>query len=686
MASEQTGSRTLFEESFVECEIFCRFLIHISRSFNLSLTSNDVRALHAVELTKQYLQWANPPTPRHKEKAWIPEAPAPDLEETHAYILQWSQRFLDSRLQDQVNPLTGEPVPGESIIPPTKSEITRVARAFYQLFLCLVYCGFDLVDPKHEYQYDDDGISDECKLGNTLIYVIAETLNYLDLTIIYELLLDFMGDLTRPVISRIKSRTFSDVPPFRRISHAFNAEWYIMAALGPQGLWKFLFEFSLEEQKAICATSVGNGFVNPRSFIRRCSNMNTGGRTYPPFIRICRNELVIGVGDQGWWNFRSSLTDRRMVVWDDWRLKEWDYHLPMIKLPLYLPGQPPFRRFDCDLSTPTVPYEEHSMETYYREMLFPEMSKLEWGASEVEASASQKSILDLVRVSASCKPFLDLVGISTPDKPLLVGDVLGREIPVTPSSSQPVRTLLPLEVQGVILELAEYSQYATLRAVCRYWKAETWRILKSRYEEPFRPDKASLDGDPIAASRRFTPASQSDSPFLIHSALVDFTGYVRGRIDYSHYPSTLDIGKIYSEPDPDDPLVLLNTEHLRAAADYPIIIPNTENPQPLTYSICYGFGSLSQFDMHGGTRCLGAQDEALKLSKITTVKTFLGVFFQTSQNKPRLRSLPPDGQAVKRFSAQVVKTARLGFRISPIPGYVEINLKDPYLIYDDEGV
>lgn len=135
----------------------------------------------------------------------------------------------------------------------------------------------------------------------------------------------------------------------------------MVAALGPQGLWKFLFESSLEEQRANFANNVVNGYVNPRSFIRGTRRPNQFEGTYPPFIQICRDELVVGKGDRDWWNdcsTRTPLIDKTAVIWDDWRLKEWGYLFPTIKLPLYLPGQTPFHRFDCELSTSIVPYRE----------------------------------------------------------------------------------------------------------------------------------------------------------------------------------------------------------------------------------------------------------------------------------------------------------------------------------------
>ncbi|KAK6505686.1 hypothetical protein TWF481_007579 [Arthrobotrys musiformis] len=658
-ASTQAEPQALFDESFAECEIFCRFYIHISKSFGLSAVRNDVPAVLAAELTREYIGWANPPTPQHKLSVKIPEVPRSELEETHRYILKWSESFLASQLEDRITrqsdlPLEG-PVPEGSFVPPTHHETIRAARALYQLFLCLIYCQFNIVDPNEEYGYDDEMVTDNADLEDALTYAIVETFDYVDLTIIHELLLDYMGGVTRPVISRIRNRALPDVPPSTLISHVYNAEWYMMAALGPRGLWEFIFESSLEQQRGACATDVGNGFVYPRSFIREARNTTKFRNTYLPLVRICKDELIIGVGDSNWWGCSSTqvpIVDKTVVIWDDWRLKEWGYTFPMIKLPLYQPGQTPFHPFDCELSTPIIPFKECSKKYAFTQNLFPEVAKLEGPAPGTTGLTS--------------------------DEPLRVGDVLGKSIPVLPTLTHPIETFLPPEIQSLILELADYSQYPTLRAVCRSWKAETWRLLKNRYRDPFSLSEMRFeDGFPYLG-QRLVPASPSEFPFLIHSALIGFTGYVRGKLNYSSYTPIVEFGRIYSKPEPDDPIILSSTEELRAAADYPFIIPNTENPGPLTHSL-YGKVNAGRVRYHNYHDRIAFGGMTLPLSKIMTVKAFLGSHFSRSGHHPKLRLLPLDGQPVERFLVQVARVVESG-SVDHTHGCIGITLQDPAIL------
>ncbi|KAK6342984.1 hypothetical protein TWF718_008362 [Orbilia javanica] len=640
-------SQALFDESFAECEIFCRFYIHISKSSGLSSTNNDVPAVLAAELTRQYILWANPPTPLQKESAWIPDVSASELRETHDFILRWSKRFLDSyiRVRYSSRDRLAVRAPVESFAPPTNSEITRIARAFYQLFLSLVYFRFRIVDPMYEYIYDDDAISDGPDLDDGLKCAIVETINCLDYTIIQGLLLDFIGRETRLAISAIKNMALVDGPQTTSASRFYYTEWHTVGTLGPQRLWEFLFGSSIEKQKEICARDTGNGSLDPYPFIGGIRNGIHSQDTYPPFIRICRDELVIGEGDVSWWDcrdLRNNITDAIAVVWDDWRLKEWGYLFPMIKLPLYLPGQTPFHRFDCELSTPVIPYKEGHKRDFYRNMLFHEMSD-----PASEASDDDSASFELLRV----------------------GDVLGENAVAPPTLTHPLNYSLPIEIQLLILEVADYSQYTTLRAVCKSWKTEAWKILKSRYTE------LPLDLQP--SNHATSVDSQLELPVLIHSALLDFKGHARGRIDNSKFPPVVEFGKIYSRPDPDDPLVLTDTERLRAAADYPIIIPKMENPEPFAHSVCAGFNVARHFFQSRCLSCVVCEGERPILSQVPTVKELLATYFKAPSYLPNLRSLPPHHEPFTPLSVQVTLMNRLEFGGACAPPYIRINFEVP---------
>ncbi|KAK6504296.1 hypothetical protein TWF506_002500 [Arthrobotrys conoides] len=674
---DQAESQALFDESFAECETLCRFYIHIFKSLGLTSTHNEVPDVLISELTKQYVRWANPPAPLHKESVQIPDVPASELRDTHDYIIKWSKRVLDSQLQNRLDNQSDLPiattasVPTESFVPPTNSEIKRTVKALYHLFLIVLYCEVYIVYPKLEDQSDSCPIHCheledplDCQ-QEKIARTILEAADCLDLNIIYEILLDSVDSVTKPVISKIKNTTLRDAPLYPCRSRVDSIEWYLAATLGPQGLWKFLFESSFEQQKELYTANIENGFTNPRYYIRSPQSAHGFNGTYPPFLRICRDEFIIGKCDDNWWDDWSTpigLNDLKAVIWDDWRLKEWGYHLPVIKLPLYLPGQIPFHRIDCELSTPIVPYIERHKKHIHTALLFPEITKFGW-ANPGGGFMSCKS--------------------------LQVGDVLGKSTPDLPKFTHPIKSFLPPEVHLLILELADYSQYATLRAVCKTWKAEAWRILKSRYTEPCVLDlkTARESGMNRRYPRDYTIPSPSDYPFLIHPALLSFTGYVRGRLDNSsslqEFPNTLvvEFGKIYSKPDPDNPLIISSTEQLRAAADYPIIIPNVENPGPLPYTL--GTRCSFQCDGYneGYSTLLAKEDEILKLPRIQSIQAFLGQYYDKFSNIDKLRSPPIGNKPLELFRIGVSKH-RLVSSGSPAPGRIEIVFRDPNINYD----
>ncbi|KAF3162782.1 hypothetical protein TWF751_010569 [Orbilia oligospora] len=577
-----------------------------------------------AKLSEQYIRWANPPTPLHKESAQIPRVPASELRDTHEYILKWSQMALVSQLQYRLNhqvdlPIaTAGPVPAESFSPPTNCEITRVARCLYQLFLYLLYCECNIIYPKRGDQFNgrailDDELEDIFACDQDVFNgMMVEAIDYLDLNIIHRPLLGFISQITKPALPKIGTPILPDAPRYYWKSHVQNAEWYIVAALGPQGLWKFLFESSFEEQEDICAIYV------------------------------------------------------EAVIWDDWRLKEWGYLFPMIKLPLYLPGQTPFHRIDCELSTPLVPYRVRSKNRVHTAKLFPETIFPGW-----VTSLNNNDFI-------SCTP-------------LQVRDALGDKALALPKFTQPIKNPLPLEVQFLILKLADYSQYPTLRAVCKTWKAEAWRILKSRYTVHCILDSKTFREDEIDIQflRSFVSASPSDCPFLIHSTSLDFTGYARGRLDHSinnqgfPFSPVVKFGKIYSKPDPDHPLVLSSTEHLRAAADYPVIIPNTESPQPLPHPVYMRFKLYRNGHDYGYSNSLAKEGETLNPSKIQTIKTFLGKYFIHFSTRGNLRSLPPDDRPLEQFRVGVALFSSL--HNNP-PRRIEITLTDPNIQKPTTGI
>ncbi|KAK6496042.1 hypothetical protein TWF481_002067 [Arthrobotrys musiformis] len=141
---------------------------------------------------------------------------------------------------------------------------------------------------------------------------------------------------------------------------------------------------------------------------------------------------------------------------------------------------------------------------------------------------------------------------------------------------------IPREIQYLILDSAEKSQYSTLIQVCKAWKTKLFQKFKKRYIQPHFPDaeyiashKSQLDLGIIA------PVPPEKAPFLIHSAIVGHSRYLRGtikRIDWGT-GSWLQLGEYNADkaPKPDDPVILADTERLKGYLNDPVIIANAED-------------------------------------------------------------------------------------------------------------
>ncbi|KAK6522414.1 hypothetical protein TWF281_002976 [Arthrobotrys megalospora] len=140
---------------------------------------------------------------------------------------------------------------------------------------------------------------------------------------------------------------------------------------------------------------------------------------------------------------------------------------------------------------------------------------------------------------------------------------------------------IPREIQYLILEEAEKSQYATLILVCRAWKAKLFTKFKGRYVQPHFPDAEYIANHQELDIGLIAPVPPEKAPFLIHSAIVGHSRYLRGtveRIDWGT-GSWLHLGEynVDKAPKPDDPAILADTENLKRYLNDPILIPNAED-------------------------------------------------------------------------------------------------------------
>ncbi|KAK6342231.1 hypothetical protein TWF730_001709 [Orbilia blumenaviensis] len=215
---------------------------------------------------------------------------------------------------------------------------------------------------------------------------------------------------------------------------------------------------------------------------------------------------------------------------------------------------------------------------------------------------------------------------------------------------------VPRELQYLILEQSEKSQYPTLIQVCKAWKTHLFKNFKQRYVQPHFPDAKyiashhqELDIGLIA------PVPPERAPFLIHSAIVEHSRYLRGtikRIDWGT-GSWLQLGEynIDRAPKPDDPGVLADTERFKGYLNDPVLIANAEDTllsgRRINLVTRYPGGSSHQL----ARRC---ESSVAKGSQRVLVGEALGFeFFGSNRLLERPRELEPD-QVMPKCSYHVV--------------------------------
>ncbi|KAF3194400.1 hypothetical protein TWF225_006946 [Orbilia oligospora] len=140
---------------------------------------------------------------------------------------------------------------------------------------------------------------------------------------------------------------------------------------------------------------------------------------------------------------------------------------------------------------------------------------------------------------------------------------------------------IPREIQYLILDEAEKSQYTTLILVCKAWKTKLFNKFKQRYVQPHYPDAEYIATHQELDLGLIAPVPPEKAPFLIHSAIVGHSRYLRGTIKKIDWGtgSWLQLGEynVDKAPKPDDPDILADTEKFKKYLHDPVIIPNAED-------------------------------------------------------------------------------------------------------------
>ncbi|KAK6522753.1 hypothetical protein TWF281_002189 [Arthrobotrys megalospora] len=349
----------LWTNTYADCEMYCRFLTHAIINFLPSISSGDpIQGPDMLDFFAAYINWANPPEPAAPDlfqelpgtaslldSATIPTPSSKDMAETHKYIFSWTKKFCTERLK--CHAFTKEETSTNP--PPTRAEITRICAAFYQLWIfCLLFnppvvgigkCFEDQeVDMPHEW---DDGLT----MGK-IIHAIAESIGYRDFVVIRNSLMVFFMDCAKGVMGRIQTdERYLEMcrkRPDQYIAVDISQQhtpiletdeapmWSIACRLGPKGYWRFLFESTWEEQLATSLTHNPTGVHHDLREIFEMFTHDDFKTEYCPILRICRDRYELVRPDFEWWAIEcdDDKVDASVVMWDDWRLKEWGFRFP----------------------------------------------------------------------------------------------------------------------------------------------------------------------------------------------------------------------------------------------------------------------------------------------------------------------------------------------------------------------
>ncbi|EPS38848.1 hypothetical protein H072_7361 [Dactylellina haptotyla CBS 200.50] len=202
---------------------------------------------------------------------------------------------------------------------------------------------------------------------------------------------------------------------------------------------------------------------------------------------------------------------------------------------------------------------------------------------------------------------------------------------------------LPLELQDMILEAADWSQHPTLKRVCRYWRTRVMTRMIKRYQPLGLSDQETITR---CFGTDYTTVTKDAAPFLVHKAICEFTGDLGERVqdfgswqrferNISYRKSLRASGYGWTEFRDDFPLVAPEAKSLMEYQDDPVFLSDDtyELPDPLPYPIRLGWGFPKPEVMNQGrTRaCSFAAScgrQPLGTHNTMKVKEFIGLFFE----------------------------------------------------------
>ncbi|EPS39946.1 hypothetical protein H072_6389 [Dactylellina haptotyla CBS 200.50] len=205
-------------------------------------------------------------------------------------------------------------------------------------------------------------------------------------------------------------------------------------------------------------------------------------------------------------------------------------------------------------------------------------------------------------------------------------------------------TALPIELQTQILAVTCPPWYRpTIRLVCKSWNLLLHNHIKARYRPPFIPPASTI-------KKIFGPAYNPPVPdttdFLIHRAVCEFTGILRGHSPDGFNEWTTDA--TYLQPD-DDPLIVADVHRLVKYANDPVFISSREFAQPLRYEVYLGWGNSDAKSLEEA-RSISANGRQFKMTykksaltwrNVMKVKDFVKIWFHWKVRQTRELNVCP---------------------------------------------
>ncbi|KAF3197841.1 hypothetical protein TWF679_002571 [Orbilia oligospora] len=291
---KESVNHAFWRNTYADCEVYCKFLTYAVVNFlPLKVARENIQGEDMYAFWVAYVNWSNPPqgsanfirdifpaSSKWEQMTAIPSPSGKDMAETHKYIFSWCEK------------------------------------------LCL---------------WDDADVM------MVLAPCILEVMWFRDFVFIRNILIGWLHDASKLIIGNVGldlTGEFEYSTPLFMPENDETSMWSLICGLGPKGFWKFLFESTDREQvvtRLTLETLPRMGYKPLWAYFGEYLE-DDSIRTYCPILRICKGGYNLAEGDFDWWDVSErddQIIDKSVVMWDDWRLKEWGYSFPVLTPPLF---------------------------------------------------------------------------------------------------------------------------------------------------------------------------------------------------------------------------------------------------------------------------------------------------------------------------------------------------------------